>query len=400
MDRTYHNKKDAKRLKIVDKYKILGFINSGTYGKVYKAQSLKTNKEYAIKKFKLDKDGDFSSSAFSQSACREITISREINHENLIHLEEVIIEPKERSIAIVFDYSEYDLLQILHYHGHAHPERKPIQELTLKSILYQLLNGLAYLHANWILHRDLKPANILIMKDGTVKIGDLGLARFFQEPIQPLINGDKVVVTIWYRAPELLLGAKHYTKAVDMWAIGCIFGELIITRPLFKGEEAKMENKKQIPFQRDQLNKIFKLLGTPTKHQWSDIEHLPESKNLKDFKMYPNSFTTFIQQNAPTWKSKSGLNLLTSMLEYDPKRRITAEEALDHPYFKEEPLPVMNPFEVNQYIKYPHRTLTPEPDMQKMHHHGMNPSVQKSNMNHNMNRNVPDKRQIKRARVN
>ncbi|KAL6594927.1 Pkinase-domain-containing protein [Neocallimastix californiae] len=336
MDRTYHNKKDALRLKIEDKYKILGFISSGTYGEVFKAQCLKTNKEYAIKKFKLDKDGDLSTSAFSQSACREITISREINHENIVHLEEVIIEPKERSIAIVFDYSEYDLLNILHYHGggHSHPERKPLPELSIKSILFQLLNGLAYLHANWILHRDLKPANILIMRDGTVKIGDLGLARFFKEPIRPLFDGDKVVVTIWYRAPELLLGAKHYTKAVDMWAIGCIFAELIITRPLFKGEEAKMENKKVIPFQQDQLTKIFKILGTPTKNQWSDINYLPESGKLSKFKMYPNTFTTFMQQNAPTWKSKSGLNLLTSMLEYDPKRRITAEEALDHPYFK------------------------------------------------------------------
>jgi cyclin-dependent kinase 8/11 len=343
----------------------------------------------------LDKDGDLSTSAFSQSACREITISREINHENIVHLEEVIIEPKERSIAIVFDYSEYDLLNILHYHGggHSHPERKPLPELSIKSILFQLLNGLAYLHANWILHRDLKPANILIMRDGTVKIGDLGLARFFKEPIRPLFDGDKVVVTIWYRAPELLLGAKHYTKAVDMWAIGCIFAELIITRPLFKGEEAKMENKKVIPFQQDQLTKIFKILGTPTKNQWSDINYLPESGKLSKFKMYPNTFTTFMQQNAPTWKSKSGLNLLTSMLEYDPKRRITAEEALDHPYFKEEPLPIMNPFEVNQYIKYPYRSLTPE-------HHSNKPSIQRSNINHNINRNIPDKRQIKRARVN
>ncbi|KAG4087981.1 Serine/threonine-protein kinase SSN3 [Neocallimastix lanati (nom. inval.)] len=395
MDRTYHNKKDALRLKIEDKYKILGFISSGTYGEVFKAQSLKTNKEYAIKKFKFDKEGDLSSSAFSQSACREITISREINHENIVHLEEVIIEPKERSIAIVFDYSEYDLLNILHYHrgGHSYPERKPMSELSIKSILYQLLNGLAYLHANWILHRDLKPANILIMKDGTVKIGDLGLARFFQEPMQPLIHGDKVVVTIWYRAPELLLGAKHYTKAIDMWAIGCIFAELIIAKPLFKGEEAKMENKKVIPFQQDQLNKIFKILGTPTKNQWNDINYLPESGKLSNFKMYPNSFATYIQQNAPTWKNKSGFNLLTSMLEYDPKKRITAEEALDHPYFKEEPLPVMNPFEVNQYIKYPYRSLTPE-------HHSNKPSVQRSNINHNINRNIPDKRPIKRARAN
>lgn len=399
MDRTYHNKKDAQRIKLLEKYKILGYINSGTYGKVYKAQSLKNGKEYAIKKFKLDKDGDLSTSAFSQSACREITITREINHENVIHLEEVIIEPKDRSISIVFDYSEYDLLQILHYHGHGHSERKPMPELLVKSILYQLLNGLAFLHANWILHRDLKPANILIMKDGSVKIGDLGLARFFQEPIQPLINGDKVVVTIWYRAPELLLGAKHYTKAIDMWAIGCIFAELLITRPLFKGEEAKMENKKVIPFQRDQLTKIFKILGTPTKKQWSDIVYLPEYRNLSDFQVYPNSLSNFIQQNAPNWKSKSGFHLLMSMLEYDPKNRITAEEALDHPYFKEEPLPVMNPFESNQFFKYPHRTLTTDPDIKQSHHHSLSSSSSKNNLIHNRN-NPNDKRQMKRPRVN
>lgn len=95
-------------------------------------------------------------------------------------------------------------------------------------------------------------------------IGDLGLARLFHKPLQPLFNGDKVVVTIWYRAPELLLGSRHYTKAIDIWAIGCIFAELITLRPIFKGEEAKVENKKTVPFQKNQLQKIFDILGNPT----------------------------------------------------------------------------------------------------------------------------------------
>ena len=94
--------------------------------------------------------------------------------------------------------------------------------------------------------------------------GDLGLARLFNRPLQPLFNGDKVVVTIWYRAPELLFGSRHYTKAVDMWAVGCIFGELLALKPIFKGEEAKMDSKKNVPFQRSQLSKIFEVLGTPT----------------------------------------------------------------------------------------------------------------------------------------
>lgn len=178
-----------------------------------------------------------------------------------------------------------------------------MSEYTIKSFLWQLLNGVAYLHANWVMHRDLKPANILVTANGVVKvgktwnrrsmerlgknrpiwkrltrlysltlwIGDLGLARLFYKPLQPLFNGDKVVVTIWYRAPELLLGSRHYTKAIDIWAIGCIFAELITLRPIFKGEEAKVENKKTVPFQKNQLQKIFDILGNPTSKAPSSV---------------------------------------------------------------------------------------------------------------------------------
>jgi cyclin-dependent kinase 8/11 len=133
---------------------------------------------------------------------------------------------------------------------------------VLKSLTFQLLNGLEYLHAQHILHRDLKPANVLVSAQGVVKIGDLGLARLAREPLQYLTLGDKVVVTIWYRAPELLLGTKHYGRAVDTWAVGCVLAELASLRPVFKGEEAKMDAKKNVPFQRDQMIKIFEVLGT------------------------------------------------------------------------------------------------------------------------------------------
>lgn len=205
-------------------------------------------------------------------------MNKEIDHENIVALKEVILEDK--SIYMVFEYAEHDFLvryssyhlllsidlnifikQVIHHHSQT--LRAPISTAVLKSLIYQLLNGLIYLHSAHILHRDLKPANILITSTGVIKIGDLGLARLIYQPLKPLFEGDKVVVTIWYRAPELLLGAKHYSKAIDCWAVGCVMAELASLRPIFKGEEAKLDSKKNVPFQRDQLLKIFEVIGTP-----------------------------------------------------------------------------------------------------------------------------------------
>lgn len=149
---------------------------------------------------------------------------------------------------MVFAYAEHDLLQLIHHHHVA--LRVSIAPAVLKSLLHQLLCGLAYLHDAAVLHRDLKPANILVTSRGVVKIADLGLARLVANPLQSLYAGDKVVVTIWYRAPELLLGARHYGTPIDMWAVGCIWGELLALRPMFKGEEAKGDGKKGAPFQK------------------------------------------------------------------------------------------------------------------------------------------------------
>lgn len=308
-----------------------------------------------------------------------MALCAELSHPNVIHLVETILESK--CIFMVFEYAEHDLLQIIHWHTQ-HP-RTPISAPMLRSIMHQLIGGLLYLHRNWIMHRDLKPANIMVTSSGVIKIGDLGLARIFQKPLQALFGGDKVVVTIWYRAPELLLGARHYTPAVDLWAIGCIFAELMSLRPIFKGEEAKQDSKKTVPFQRNQMGKIAEILGIPRKDSWPLLSAMPEYPQLNtlpasnpsvtrpkgldkwwDDVLRSNNYTTTgSNTTSPTASpapSRDGLAMLKQLLDYDPLRRLTADQALQHPYFiKEDPPPSPNCFEgVEQ--KYPARKVSSE----------------------------------------
>ena len=281
----------------------------------------------------------------SQSACREMALCTELSHPNVINLVEIILEDK--CIFMVFEYAEHDLLQIIHHH--TQPPRQPIPASTVKPVLYQILNGLLYLHTNWVLHRDLKPANIMVTSRGEVRIGDLGLARLFYKPLHPLFNGDKVVVTIWYRAPELLLGSRHYTPAVDLWAVGCIFAELLSLRPIFKGEEAKMDSKKTVPFQRNQMQKIVEVMGMPSKDRWPGLIHQPEHGQLqtlsyasRDAKSsgleawYWNTLKSagYSETQPVGHPGPQGFDLLARLLEYDPEKRLTAKDALQHPYFQ------------------------------------------------------------------
>lgn len=308
---------------------------------------------YAIKKFKTDREGmeQLHYTGISQSACREMALCRELNNKHLTKLVEIFLERK--SIYMVYEYAEHDLLQIIHFHSH--PEKRLVPPKMICSIMWQILDGVSYLHQNWILHRDLKPANIMVTLDGCVKVGDLGLARKFSNMLQTLYTGDKVVVTIWYRAPELLLGARHYTPAIDLWAVGCIFAELIGLRPIFKGEEAKMDSKKSAPFQANQLQRILEVLGTPTPKSWPHIQKYPEYDQLCKFSKYRDNLATWY--HAAGGRDKHAFDLLSQLLRYDPVTRIDADIALDHEYFTNGEHPVCeNVFDGINY-KYPARRI-------------------------------------------
>lgn len=388
------------KARVTERYRIVGFISSGTYGRVYKAVSRTSiaaggkgppspaGHEVAIKKFKPDKEGEqISYTGISQSAIREMSLCSELNHANVIRLVEIILEDK--CIFMVFDYAEHDLLQIIHHH--TQQPRHPIPPATVKSIMFQLLNGCHYLHTNWVLHRDLKPANIMVTSSGEVKIGDLGLARRFDKPLHSLFSGDKVVVTIWYRAPELILGSYHYTPAIDMWAVGCIFAELLSLRPIFKGEEAKMDSKKTVPFQRNQMMKIMEIMGAPTKERWPLLTTMPEYGQLNTLqasmasaashhgrhsshnaplasnleKWYHNtisnapSSTNTSSGSSPSLSSlgQEGYKLLSGLLEYDPAKRLTAAQALQLPFFSTGDKVSSNAFE-GLKVEYPHRRVS------------------------------------------
>jgi len=254
---------------------------------------------------------------------------------------------------LVFDYAEHDLFEIIKYHREHYDEGIRLSDVVIKSFLWQMINGIYYLHSNWIMHRDLKPSNILVMgegrEEGTVKIADFGLARIYQSPLRPL-SDNGVVVTSWYRPPELLLGAKHYTEAVDMWAIGCIFAELQTLKPLFPGKEER-----DAAFQEDQLDRIFRVLGVPSPQKWPALLQMPEWKraqNLIENKATQNSLSRVVDIDPHS----SQYDLLYRLLCYDPSSRITAPEALSHTYFAKGLSQTLNVFAgMGQAMAYPHR---------------------------------------------
>jgi serine/threonine protein kinase len=183
----------------------------------------------------------------------------------------------------------------------------------VKSYMFQLIRGMDFCHRRGIMHRDLKPQNLLINRAGELKIADFGLARAFQIPIRTYTHE---VVTLWYRAPEILLGQRQYACPVDIWSIGAIFAEMANRRPLWPGDS-----------EIDELYKIFRTLGTPTELSWPGVSRLPDYKST-----FPRWPATKLQDKMPTMDS-FGIDLFKQTLIYEPSGRITAKAAMDHPYF-------------------------------------------------------------------
>lgn len=222
------------------------------------------------------------------------------------------------SIFLVLEFLEHDLKSILE------DMPQPFLASEVKTLLLQLASGVAYLHDRWVLHRDLKTSNLLLNNRGQLKIADFGMARYVGDPAPPKLT--QLVVTLWYRAPELLLGASAYGEAVDMWSVGCIFGELLTREPLLQGRNEV-----------DELTKIFELCGIPTEDTWPGFRRLPNARSLR----LPSSRTTagsVIRAKFPLLTT-AGASLLNDLLSLDPAKRPSAREMLGHEYFRQDPKP-------------------------------------------------------------
>ncbi|PNH08866.1 Cyclin-dependent kinase G-1, partial [Tetrabaena socialis] len=288
------------------KYIKLGQLGSGSYGVVHKAINRETQELLAIKKVVHSVEH-----GLSDSTIREISTLRELRHDNIVRLKDIIATVNGNHVHLVLEFLDCDLRHYLDTYPQASDPAR------IKSIIYQILRGIRHAHANSIMHRDLKPQNVLVGVDsGQVKITDFGLARCF------LPNEDRAyterVVTLYYRAPELLLGAQCYTSAVDLWSVGCIMAEMINFEALFRADT-------EIGL----LFRLFEKLGTPTVDVWHELPGLAHfSEQFPRFPARP------WQELVPRLRDDSlGLDLLSRMLAFDPRHRITASQALEHPWF-------------------------------------------------------------------
>ncbi|KAI5928744.1 kinase-like domain-containing protein [Camillea tinctor] len=306
----------------VENYDKLNDIEEGAYGWVARGKEIKTGKVVALKRLKLD-DGN-SGAGLPETGLREIQILKDCSHRNIVTLREVVTSggpQRIENVFLVLDFLEHDLKSILE----DMPE--PFLASEVKTLLRQLASGLSYLHDRWILHRDLKTSNLLLNNRGCLKIADFGMARYVGDP--PPARLTQLVVTLWYRSPELLLGTETYGPAVDMWSVGCIFGELLTREPLLQGRNEV-----------DELTRIFELCGVPTDESWPGFRRLPNARSLR---LPPKSASSVasgsvIRARFPLLTS-AGCALLDGLLALDPTRRPTARQMLAHEYFAQDPKP-------------------------------------------------------------
>ncbi|KAL3447329.1 kinase-like domain-containing protein [Aspergillus insuetus] len=303
----------------VDNFERLNHIEEGSYGWVSRAKEVTTGEVVALKKLKLDNSPD----GFPVTGLREIQTLLEARHQNVVYLREVVMGNRMDEVYLVMDFLEHDLKTLLD------DMREPFLPSEIKTLLLQFISGLEFLHSQWIMHRDLKTSNLLMNNRGELKIADFGMARYYGDPPPKLTQ---LVVTLWYRSPELLLGAETYGPEIDMWSLGCIFGELLTKEPLLQGKNEV-----------DQVSKIFALTGPPTPQIWPGFRSLPNTKSLR----LPPTHSALSSGTTPpllprskfSILSNAGLQLISSLLALNPASRPTAAECLKHPYFREEPRP-------------------------------------------------------------
>ncbi|KAG8943456.1 serine/threonine protein kinase, CMGC, CDC2/CDK sub [Tulasnella sp. 424] len=307
----------------IDKYARGKKLGEGTFGQVFEATHKETRAVVALKKILMHNE----SQGLPITAVREIKLLKKLKHPNVIELVDLVFsdptpEDKQKNgndrkiIWMAFPYMDHDLAGLL---------KNPtisLQPSHIKLFMKQLLEGTSYLHRNHILHRDIKSANLLIDKEGCLKIADFGLARPISKEWGAKRGFTNCVVTRWYRPPELLLGAKVYDGAVDMWGIGCILAEMFERNPIMQGQEDI-----------HQLTLIFQLCGTPDESTWPGWRQLPGAEGYQ-----PVHHQRMIGQRFRMLNNETS-DLLIGLLTLDPSRRLTADQALDHVYFWKDPLP-------------------------------------------------------------
>eukprot|EP01023_Acetabularia_acetabulum_P061561 TRINITY_DN7450_c0_g1_i1.p1 TRINITY_DN7450_c0_g1~~TRINITY_DN7450_c0_g1_i1.p1 ORF type:complete len:422 (-),score=56.63 TRINITY_DN7450_c0_g1_i1:408-1673(-) len=298
--------------RVLRKYEISQKLGKGAYGIVWKAVDKNTRDIVALKKI-FDA---FQNSTDAQRTFREIMFLQELNgHENIITLLNVLKAENDRDIYLVFEYMDTDL--------HAVIRASILQDIHKQYIMYQLFKALKYMHSAQLLHRDIKPSNLLLNSECLVKLADFGLARSVSQLQQDEGHGailTDYVATRWYRAPEILLGSQQYTFGVDMWSCGCILAELLLGKPLFPGSSTM-----------NQLDRILEITGKPTPEDVASIRSQFAATMLDSIGQQGQKPLHHFFPNA----SVDALDLMRKLLQFNPEDRLSAEEALRHPYVKQ-----------------------------------------------------------------